>query len=722
MVLTAGAVPTALQQAANCPAYGVDDVDVILGDTLFIGTTYHDLQHYGSSGRMIEISDDGYVHCVWMNGLDQSLTNRHVYYNAIQADTVQLWPFTGTPIETSTSAGHVSLGLFNNMAFPAFQQIAGAATAPHVAVANDFAAHVGVFITSESPWITIGSGDMPTVWPKIQFNSDGQFYLIAMGLVEEAGTPIPIFHIPGQYNPSGSDLTYQAWEFVAYTMTPAANVAASTNSDRVAVAWTCCREAGFPGGTGYSAFNNDLKVLIDSDGQNLNYSNAINLTSFMGPDYGYLPDTLMANMDTLRAFNDACLFFDQDDWLHVTFTTRTLYELSATAHPNASIIWHWSEQYPDEYNMVFNGCDDLANVVDCGTGNVIAQRPSIAQDPATGYLYCMFQVYDCNPNALSDDGLPSGEIYMAVSIDDGLNWSISTNITGTVTRPNAVAGHCFSELCPTMAKVADGYCHIQYVLDLDAGSIVHGAGQATLNPVVYHKIDVDRLPIYPLIHQDVPFHVEHAYTHPYVTLDALPFSTPVIVPATGGSFDFIVSVINHETTPSTFEMWTAAVTPGGSFSPMLGPNTYTIPASSTTASLKTQEVPDYAPAGEWTYLVYAGVYPDEIWHFDQFTVVKEPALSVTPPSNLPQQYAMGSVYPNPFNPATSMRYDLPAAAHVTLQVFNLEGQLVTTLVDGVKEAGSHVASFDGTGLASGIYLYALSAGDFKASGKMVLLK
>ncbi|MBU1652876.1 T9SS type A sorting domain-containing protein, partial [bacterium] len=75
-----------------------------------------------------------------------------------------------------------------------------------------------------------------------------------------------------------------------------------------------------------------------------------------------------------------------------------------------------------------------------------------------------------------------------------------------------------------------------------------------------------------------------------------------------------------------------------------------------------------------------------------------------------------------FNPATSMRYDLPAAAHVMLQVFNLEGQLVTTLVDGVKEAGSHVAPFDGTGLASGIYLYALSAGDFKASGKMVLLK
>lgn len=88
----------------------------------------------------------------------------------------------------------------------------------------------------------------------------------------------------------------------------------------------------------------------------------------------------------------------------------------------------------------------------------------------------------------------------------------------------------------------------------------------------------------------------------------------------------------------------------------------------------------------------------------------------------PAAYALQGNFPNPFNPTTQFRYEMPTANFVTLKVVDLSGRLVATLVDGWKEAGSHVAAFDGTGLASGIYIYQLRAGKFVANGKMVLMK
>ncbi|HEX7343567.1 MAG TPA: T9SS type A sorting domain-containing protein, partial [bacterium] len=78
--------------------------------------------------------------------------------------------------------------------------------------------------------------------------------------------------------------------------------------------------------------------------------------------------------------------------------------------------------------------------------------------------------------------------------------------------------------------------------------------------------------------------------------------------------------------------------------------------------------------------------------------------------------------PNPFNPTTTLSFELPQAGSVKLSVYNVTGREVATLVNGWRDAGNHEVTFDATGLASGLYVYQLTAGDFHAIGKMMLLK
>ncbi|MBI9071578.1 MAG: T9SS type A sorting domain-containing protein [Melioribacteraceae bacterium] len=85
-------------------------------------------------------------------------------------------------------------------------------------------------------------------------------------------------------------------------------------------------------------------------------------------------------------------------------------------------------------------------------------------------------------------------------------------------------------------------------------------------------------------------------------------------------------------------------------------------------------------------------------------------------------YQLFANYPNPFNPSTKIDYQLPKAGHVTLKIFNMLGQEVATLVDGVKEKGRYSVNFNAKHLASGTYIYTLQAGDYKVSKKMILLK
>jgi hypothetical protein len=92
------------------------------------------------------------------------------------------------------------------------------------------------------------------------------------------------------------------------------------------------------------------------------------------------------------------------------------------------------------------------------------------------------------------------------------------------------------------------------------------------------------------------------------------------------------------------------------------------------------------------------------------------------PLELPAAWSLDQNYPNPFNPLTEIRFAMPRAEFVMLKVYNLLGQEVATLVDGLMQPGVHHATFDGANLASGVYLYRVKSASFSATRKMLMMK
>ena len=105
------------------------------------------------------------------------------------------------------------------------------------------------------------------------------------------------------------------------------------------------------------------------------------------------------------------------------------------------------------------------------------------------------------------------------------------------------------------------------------------------------------------------------------------------------------------------------------------------------------------------------------------TLLKPSTLGVQNEQRIvPTSISLLNNYPNPFNPSTTIRYQLPSMMHIRVSVYNIIGQEVATLVNEIKDAGEYSVTFDASRLASGLYLYQLKAGSFVQTKKMLLIK
>lgn len=137
-------------------------------------------------------------------------------------------------------------------------------------------------------------------------------------------------------------------------------------------------------------------------------------------------------------------------------------------------------------------------------------------------------------------------------------------------------------------------------------------------------------------------------------------------------------------------------------------------------------------SGDFTTDLTGGVSPAYHYSFDDIEgrsgVVEVSLANALPKAvtleeeGLPTEYSLGQNYPNPFNPNTIIKYDLPKESYVIINIYNVLGERVRTLVDEIKSAGRYSVKFDASSLSSGVYIYSMQAGSYRASNKMLLIK
>lgn len=141
------------------------------------------------------------------------------------------------------------------------------------------------------------------------------------------------------------------------------------------------------------------------------------------------------------------------------------------------------------------------------------------------------------------------------------------------------------------------------------------------------------------------------------------------------------------------------------------------------------EVPSGLPSNPRVFAVLNQDSEEEEVHLNNnkgFNILGQSGVSVSNESsvadNQPQTFKLHQSYPNPFNPTTTIGYELPQQTDVKLEVFNILGQRIVTLVNETQTSGIHEVTFDASNLSSGVYLYRITTGQFTKSRKMLLVK
>jgi len=237
--------------------------------------------------------------------------------------------------------------------------------------------------------------------------------------------------------------------------------------------------------------------------------------------------------------------------------------------------------------------------------------------------------------------------------------------------------------------------------------------------------------------------VELPPTPPAVALE--PATMPIIIPASGGEFDYTAYVINPIPIAGECDLWAELLTPSGTIQEVGVLLTgVSLIGGETHSEFITQEVPDTAASGNYQYIVHTGDYTaGDIFFTAQFAFMKLPSLlgpvpyhtgwrfhlqefclsDISPPTLITaDQPALSGGWPNPFNAETSLQFYLPSSGRASLKIFNLQGEEIALLADGFYPEGVHYIRWNAAQNASGIYFCALSTAQGIITSKLVLIK
>lgn len=227
-------------------------------------------------------------------------------------------------------------------------------------------------------------------------------------------------------------------------------------------------------------------------------------------------------------------------------------------------------------------------------------------------------------------------------------------------------------------------------------------------------------------------------------------ATPIndVVPASGGTITYSLEVWTELPNPFPgVTYWTTAELPNGNETGPLFMVTTTIPPfADIFVPQLSQDVPGFAPAGDYIHKSKLGIYPFAVieswfsftkqaaganptgepvdeWAAHGWPAELTGATAGSDVSALPAEYELREPYPNPFNATTKVTVELPETAELTLRVYNVLGSVVATITEGAYSAGSHTFSFDARELSSGIYfIHAHVPGELNRIQKVTLVK
>jgi hypothetical protein len=343
----------------------------------------------------------------------------------------------------------------------------------------------------------------------------------------------------------------------------------------------------------------------------------------------------------------------------------------------------------------------------------------------------------------------NGEVVIfgaTIAVTNSIVWN---NVTTSVNHAAAVIYSCIQGGFPGQGNISSdpqfvaGPAGAYYLPQIAAGQTVNSPCLDAGNPTSSMLIGTTRTDqVQDAGVVDMGYHYPLGMISPQIDVTLTPLNPPIVIPAQGGSFNFNASVVNNGPAPVPFSVWAGVRFPDSSWQTTLGPvNNLNPPVGVTITRLRIQNVPGSWPAGQYTYVGYCALtYPGTVIDSSFFTFSKstagdggatvweasctgepfsgERSMTAAVPSGLDLNIA-----PNPFNPNTAISFN-PGLnpGLVSLRIYDTAGRLVTTLVDGWREAGTHVATFDGSALASGLYFVRIEARSLSAVQKMMLVK